>query len=124
MNRMDINTAKKYLTKKFEQIIEMWEKGIFPDNDFISDFYDLVIVLCDCGDFETESMYELHSSFINRSIKESVDILNNTQNIDFISLFNKQTDKIKFIFFYINKIFIYLERFYIIKNNKTHLMHI
>ena len=99
MNRMDLKSTKKYLTKQFYQILEMQKKGIFPDNKFIFDFYNSVLIQCDAGDSEAESIYDLYSSFQDLSIKQSINILNNTTNIDFIILFNQQVDKIKYILF-------------------------
>ena len=112
MNKMNLESTKKYLTNQFYQILEMQKKGIFPDNKFIFDFYNAVLIQCDLGDFETESMYNLYSSFQNLSIKESINILKNTTNIDFIILFNQQVDKIKYILFLLSKLFMYLDRFY------------
>ena len=112
MNKMNLESTKKYLTNQFYQILEMQKKGIFPDKKLIADFYKEISIQCDLGDFEAESMYNLYSSFQNLSIKESINILKNTTNIDFIILFNQQVDKIKYIFFLLSKLFMYLDRFY------------
>ena len=106
MNRRNLNSDTKYLKKQLKQILEMEEKGIFPNTNFILDSYNIVFMYRDNDYYESDYMYNLYSSFIKKCIKESIYILNIATSIDFIILFNKQIDRIKYIFFFVNKVIV------------------
>ena len=108
-----------FLKTQLKKILEMEKKGIFPNIPFILDSYNAVLMHCNAGNYETEYMYQLYSSFINKCIKESINILNNATNIDFIILFNKQIDRIKYILFFIDEVFICLDKYYTKKKKFT-----
>ena len=117
MNRRNLNSDTKYLKKQLKQILEMEEKGIFPNTNFILDSYNIVFMYRDNDYYESDYMYNLYSSFIKKCIKESIYILNIATSIDFIILFNKQIDRIKYIFFFVNKVFMCLDKYYIKQKN-------
>ena len=123
MNRRNLNSDTKYLKKQLKQILEMEEKGIFPNTNFILDSYNIVFMYRDNDYYESDYMYNLYSSFIKKCIKESIYILNIATSIDFIILFNKQIDRIKYIFFFVNKVFMCLDKYYI-KQKNLHLIYI
>ena len=108
---MNFKDNKSFLTNQFKQILEMEKKGESPTPQFKMNFYNIVYKACDHKG--GRDMYDLHSSFIMYCIKEYINILNNKSNIDFIILFNKQIDRIKYLLKLLNTLFIYLERFYI-----------
>ena len=64
--------VKEILTKMVEELLEIEEKGKNPTNKWINDFYTIVIKHCDCGDAESENMYNLHTIFIKNIIDDSV----------------------------------------------------
>ena len=118
---MDIKQAKTFIKKKYNELLELEKKGVYPDNKFITDLYNIVQGLCDFGDSECETLYKYHSFLIQDCIKESINLLNNNHQFDFIKMFCKQLDKIYYVILIFNKCFMYLDRFYVKARNKISL---
>ena len=113
--------VKEILTKMVEELLEIEEKGKNPTNKWINDFYTIVIKHCDCGDAESENMYNLHTIFIKNIIDDSVKFLKTAAVNNLFNLLFRQINKINYIIFVLNKTFTYLERFYTKAKNKIPL---
>ena len=88
--------------KKYLDLLEFQKKGVFPNNSFSIDIYKLVYDLCNKGDDNADELYELHTFLIENDIKDSIYILNNTEEKDFINNFCKELDKINYIIIFSN----------------------
>ena len=115
---MDERNAKKILKEMFKKILEFREKGIYPDNKFINNFYYLVQAYSDRGESESEEMYNLHYYFIENSIEESIAALNSVPKEGYINLLYEEINKIEYIIFLLNKLFTYLDRYYSKANSR------
>ncbi len=120
---MEHDNTLKILKQKYKEFLELEKKGIFPDNYELMEFYSNVQYLADQGDYESESLYTLYIKCIKDCINESNKILNalNITDQDYINIFFKQIDKIYYIIFLLNKLFMYLDRFYTRTKNKNSL---
>ena len=114
---MDSKQTKDYIKSKYEELLEFQKVGSFPNNSFITDIFKLIYDLCNNGDSSADELYELHSYFIKNTIEDSVNILNKIEEKDFIKNFVKELDKINYIILYFNKLFNYLEKYYIKAKN-------
>ena len=112
MEIKDINQAKDYFKKKYNELLELEKKRIYPNIKFITEFYNVVTFFSDLGDHEGSFSYNYHSLLIQDCIKKSINILNKNPQIDFINSFCMQLDKINFVIYILYKGFMYLDRFY------------
>ena len=113
----------KILKQKYKEFLELEKKRIFPDNYELMEYYSNVQYLADKGDYESEKLYNLYIKCIQDCINESnktISTLNITDQ-DYINIFCKQIDKIYYIIFLLNKLFMYLDRFYTRAKNKSSL---
>ena len=120
---MEHDDTLTILKQKYKEFLELEKKGIFPDNYELMEFYSNVQYLADQGDYESEKLYNLNINCIQDCINESnktISTLNITDQ-DYINIFCKQIDKIYYIIFLLNKLFMYLDRFYTRAKNKKSL---
>ena len=108
-----IRNSKIKILKKYKELVEYEKKSIFPEPNLITELYTLVYYQVDMGDDETKSLYNLHSSLIKRCVNESFNCIKNVQESEFLDLFIKQINKINYILYFLNRTFIYLDRYYV-----------
>ena len=73
---MEDNEILYYLKKKFREMLELEEKRVFPDNNAITDVFNIVNNYCNSGDRKCEVLYALFKSCITDCINESICLLN------------------------------------------------
>ena len=120
----DIKTAKKELEKEMiKGILEYLKNGTFPKNNPNSymNAYTIVQNMSDLGDNECENLFNYHNSIISRFIDDSNKSVNKESNINLIDSVIKHTRNINFLIYWMNRIFIYLDRFYTKAKNKQSL---
>ena len=108
----DITLTK--LKQKYKEFLELEKKRIFPDNSEIMAFFSNVQHLAHQNSDGYDNLYELYINCIKDCINESnktISTLNITDQ-DYINIFCKQIDKIYYIIFLLNKLFMYLDEYY------------
>lgn len=103
---------KTFLIKKYEELLEFEKKTIFAEFNYINEIYSFILSFADKGDQECEMLYNIHSSLIKRCIDESINILKKANKDDLINLFYMHINRIHYIIYYLNKSFVYLDRYY------------
>ena len=120
----DIKEAKKELEKGIiKEILEYIKYGFFPNNIQSSyiNAYNLVYSLGDCSDYVCDALFNYHNNIIQSFIEDCYKILNQEPKDRLIDSFIKQTDKIYFLIYWMNRIFTYLDRYYLRAKSKQSL---
>ena len=107
-----IRNSKIKILKKYKELVEYEKKSIFPEPNLITELYTLVYYQILNGDDEAEYLYNFHSYLTERCVDESFNCIKNVQESEFLDLFIKQINKINYILYFLNRTFIYLDRYY------------
>ena len=120
----DIKSVKNELEKQIIRgIIEYARNGTLPNNNpnTYLKAYSIIQYLADLGDSESNAIFNYHNSIIQNFIEDSYKILSKESSEQLLDSFIKQTEKINFVIYWMNKIFTYLDRFYTTAKSKGSL---
>ena len=100
--------------KMIKGILEYLNNGTFPNNNpnsFVN-AYSIVQSIADLGDKESEQLFMYHNKILQDYIEDCNKIISKKPNSQLIDSFIKYTEKINFLTYWLNKIFTYLDRYY------------
>ena len=120
----DFKIIKKELEKEMIKGILRYAKfGEFPNNSPNSymNAYTLVLNYSDCGDSQSEELFNHYSKIIDNFIKECTRKVKKLSNMELIDEFIRCTENINFLIYWMNRIFFYLDRFYTMNKKNTTL---
>ena len=103
-----ITIAKNKIIKKYNELVEYEKKGIFPEPNFIVEFYTLVYQQTDLG--RAKILYNFHSLLTQRYVDESFRCIRNAQESEFLNIFIKQINKTNYILYFLYRAFDYVDR--------------
>ena len=118
----DKNVIKKLLEneKMIMGILEFTKTGTFPNNNKNAYFnsYTTIQNIADCGDYESEVLFEYYNKTIQNYIENCYKTISKETTSQLIDSFIKQTENINFLIYWMQSIFAYLERFYLVAKQK------
>ena len=120
----DIKSAKKELEKEMiKGIFEYVKYGTFPNNSPNSymNAYTIVQNMADQGDQESEALFNYHNEKIKGFVNDCYTTISKESNAQLIDTFINLTEKINFLYYWMNRIFTYLDRFYTKAKSKSSL---
>ena len=120
----DVGVAKKIIEKEMiTEILNYVRNGTittFNINAYMN-CYVIIQQVADIGDYESDYLFNYHNKIIQGYIEECSQIIKNSSKDQLIDLVIKQTEKIKFLIYMMNRIFTYLDRFYTTVQNRVSL---
>ncbi len=118
----DKNVIKKLLEneKIIKGILEFTKTGTFPNNNENAYFNSYMTVkdIADSGDYESEALFEYYNKTIQNYIEDCYKTISKETTSQLIDSFIKQTENINFLIYWMQRIFAYLERFYLVAKQK------
>ncbi len=118
----DKNVIKKLLEneKIIKGILEFTKTGTFPNNNENAYFNSYMTVkdIADSGDYESEALFEYYNKTIQNYIEDCYKTISKETTSQLIDSFIKQTENINFLIYWMQSIFAYLERFYLVAKQK------
>ena len=102
-------------------IMEYVKNDVFPKNssDCYMNAYTLVQSKVDSG--IDEALFNYHNEIIREVVDHFYKKVKDKKNIEMVDSFIKQTERINFLIYWMNRIFSYLDRFYTKQNTKKTL---
>ena len=102
-------------------IMEYVKNDVFPKNssDCYMNAYTLVQSKVDSG--IDEALFNYHNEIIREVVDHCYKKVKDKKNIEMVDSFIKQTERINFLIYWMNRIFTYLDRFYTNSHNKRSL---
>ena len=120
------SAAVAQVTKQLESLIisgimDYVKNDVFPNNssDCYMNAYTIVQTKVDSG--IDEALFNYHNEVIKEVIEHCYKKVKDKKNLELIDIFIKQTEKINFLIYWMNRIFTYLDRFYTNSHNKRSL---
>ena len=108
------NSIKDIENEMIKGILEYLKDGTFPNNSSNSfvNAYTIVQTIADIGDKESEQLYNYHNKIIKDYIEECYKLISKEPISQLVDSFIKYTEKINILIYWLNKIFTYLDRYY------------
>ena len=94
----------------------MIETKEFPTYISYMNIYLIITCSADLADKESELLFPYHNEVVKDYLEKCLKIISSQPKDELINLFIKQTENINFLLYWVNRAFIYLDRFY--TNNK------
>jgi hypothetical protein len=120
----EFSQIRKELEKEMiNGILEYVKEGIFPNNSPNSyiNVYTYVQTYSDESNEKCEELFNYQNKILKEFIEDCQKKIKKLSNIQFIDAFLKKTENINFLIYWINRIFTYLDRFYMISTKKNSL---
>ena len=117
--KKEIKEAKKQLKEGFiDNIIKYIEtkENCFSESDTYFKYYSIIQDFSDMG--KDSELFLYHNEVIKDYLKKCFQLLSSQPEIALIDLFIKQTENINFLIYWMNRLFTYLDRFYMKEKNK------
>ena len=120
----EFNELRKELEKEMiNGILEYLKDGIFPNNspDSYINVYTYVQTFSDLSNEKCEELFNYQNRILKDFIEECHKKIKKLSNIQFIDAFIQKTENINFLIYWMNRIFTYLDRFYMNSHQKCSL---
>ena len=104
-----------------KSLLEYVKNGKFPNNhpNAYMNAYTKVQNIADYGDLECKLLFEFYNETIQKSIEDCYKTISKETTSQLIDSFIKQTEKINFLIYWMERIFCFLERFYLRRKGNT-----
>ena len=98
--------------------IETKDNNCLPNHNQYFNGYNIIQIFGDLGDNESESLFQYHNEVIKDYLEKCFKLISSKPKDELIDLFIKQTENINILLYWLNRIFTYLDRFYLKARNK------
>ena len=120
----NIEVVKTKLKKEYiEHIILLIEKkkDSIPGPEEYMKYSSMIHIYCDLGDNESELLFLYHNEVVKDYLEKYYNLIILQPKDKLIDLFIKQTENINIFLYYMSRLFYYLDRFYLLAENKSKL---
>ena len=114
---------KELESEMIDGILEYVKNGKFPHNNPNSyiNVYTYVQTYSDVDTEKSKELFNYQNKILKDFIEESLKKMKKLSNIQFIDAFIKKTENINFLIYWMNRIFTYLDRFFMKSSQKCSL---
>ena len=120
----NIEVVKTKLKKEYIEHIILFidkKKDSIPGPEEYMKYSSMIHIYCDLGDNESELLFLYHNEVVKDYLEKYYNLIILQPKDKLIDLFIKQTENINIFLYYMSRLFYYLDRFYLLAENKSKL---